>query len=692
MNDTPRRKILLVKPPYRHLPLGLAYVLACLEQNDIPFDFIDTCVTKPNYRKLFRNNNYLAFAIGGLISNREAISETIRTVRTLAPDLPIIMGGNITRDVSPDILFDRELMGMDFGIIGEAETSLPFLIEALRNGSKDFRKVPGLLYKDKESGEVIRNSARRFDLTAVNVMPAWHHIDTDLYKYTIASYLQNKVVMSVITGRGCVGTCTFCSPTVGAFRKRPLEHIMEEIEFLFSHYEFDILNFLNEMFYDTNEDILRFCHEYKKLSKRKAWMCGMRVDVKGLDVETFRAMKDCGCILASGGIESGSNRILEKMKKRTTKEQVIRFYRGAKEAKLPCFGSFIVGNEDETEEELKETIDMVIEEDMIADGSLCDAYPGTRLYKAAVKSGLIKDERKVYKELNLTPRWHDWTWVNRDNYVNISAIPNDRFWQVISGQMRRFYTHLYKKYPMRNPKAVIDWLFGAVKAQGECPKCGTLYCIDAELDLLGQCCVCPNCFATMYLDYYHTDGFAGYYEKLCDELRNGKSLVVVGVQREAMNIMQFDHFGVDYGAIAGFLDLEGGATDHPFLYLPRLSLNDLKSLKPEKLLIADDRFCTAEMKLKNFYEGAGLAPPRILNIIPSAVRRRLAIAQAIDHSPAAIRRTLRFMLIALYSTSSYLPGAINIVKITAKRTIGVSTVSKLMRWYRRVKIKLTFSR
>jgi len=61
------RKLLIVKPPYKHSPLGMAYVLSCLERNNIPFDFIDTTLTNPDYSKLLKKNDYLAFATGGLI-------------------------------------------------------------------------------------------------------------------------------------------------------------------------------------------------------------------------------------------------------------------------------------------------------------------------------------------------------------------------------------------------------------------------------------------------------------------------------------------------------------------------------------------------------------------------------------------------------------------------------------------------
>ena len=261
------KKLLIIKPPYWHIPLGIAYVLSCLERNDMPFDFIDASFKDPDYDTILRKNDYLAVGIGGLIANFKFILETVRKIRSVKPDLPIILGGNITKDLNSQFLFDKEKMGIDFGIIGEAETSLPHLINKLSIGSDDFREVPGLLYKDKSSGKIIRNSPVRLDLESDNILPSWKHINMDLYKQGNIPYMGRQSTLPVLTGRGCVGTCTFCSPTIGAFRMRPVKHVIEEIELLISKYDFSLLMMLNEMFYRTKEEILVFCDAYKKIKE-----------------------------------------------------------------------------------------------------------------------------------------------------------------------------------------------------------------------------------------------------------------------------------------------------------------------------------------------------------------------------------------------------------------------------------------
>lgn len=136
-------KLLVIKPHYDAWPVGFAYVLACLEANNIPFDFIDASRTQ-NLRKDLRimlsNNSYFAVASGGLIGFFHFFKEIARMIQKHQAGIPFIIGGNITKDAFNDLLF--EYIGMDFGILGEAETSIPQFMKAFKSSNKDFSEVP----------------------------------------------------------------------------------------------------------------------------------------------------------------------------------------------------------------------------------------------------------------------------------------------------------------------------------------------------------------------------------------------------------------------------------------------------------------------------------------------------------------------------------------------------------------------
>ena len=365
MYDKNVPKLLVIKPQYSAWPVGFAYVLSCLERHNIPFDFIDTARSQnwiKDVRIMLKNNNYFAVATGGLIGFYKFFTQLRDIVLRYCPHVPFILGGNITKDSSNSLIFDR--IGINFGIVGEAETSLPSLISKIIDRDDNIGDIPGVVYKNRD-GDIVRNIQRRLDLKSNNILPAWANFDVDFYinSSSLPFLGDNMRAFPVLSGRGCVGKCTFCSPSIGGFLKRPIDHVIIEIEYLASKYSFDNIMFYNEMFYPTAKEVRDFCHHYKQSGVKKPWLTALRVD-SDIDENTFTIMKDAGCLGVSAGIESGSDKVLSLMNKKSTSQQIRNFFRNAKKADVPANGTFIVGSEGETEEDLKKTIDLVIDEEI----------------------------------------------------------------------------------------------------------------------------------------------------------------------------------------------------------------------------------------------------------------------------------------------------------------------------------------
>ena len=634
-------KLLLIKPPYSTFPVGFAYVLSCLELHKVAFDFIDTEFGY-NYKRQLKRNDYFAVATGGLIGQFNFFREITYQAHKINPELAVIIGGNITKDIRPDFLLDK--IGADFGIVGEAETSLPYLIDVLVKKSGDFNDVPGLIFRDSITGEIKRNPERRLDLS-INILPAWHHIDVDYYsKVCSLPYWGRRLTMPVLSGRGCVGRCSFCSPSIGSFRTRPVEHVIQEIECLNSQYNFDWFFFINEMFYRTKTEIEKFCNVYKNLNPRKNWVCSMRVDAD-IDVDTFLLMKNAGCVSTSVGIESGSDKILKLMHKSTTTEQVKKFFRDSKKAGLLCNGTFLVGNEGETESELKETINMVIDEEMNAGESLTNAYPGTLIYKNAINRRLIDNEWDYLQKLRFGADIWDYRWKNRQ-HINISEISNERFWEVIIRELRRYNTFLLKRFKAKGISYKLP--FGLlIEAVGLCPECGGNVSVSSYRSLLGIKGFCRDCFQTVLFNLYELKEFKNHFEFLRTALHQTKGLVVLGAMKEAVSLLRYDYFGLDYNKIIGFVGLnEKKNYSSDFICKPKLQMTDLSNARPDTILIVDDYFQDAELTLRRFYLKKDLPPPQIIHLWPDSKRRgKCAIHLAKKFKGAGIISKIFFSLV-----------------------------------------------
>jgi anaerobic magnesium-protoporphyrin IX monomethyl ester cyclase len=611
-----KEKILVVNPPSGFFPLGMAYVLACLENNGIDFDFTDAKFGN-DYKKLLKKNDYYAVASGGLIFQYRFYDDVIRSAREVNPDIPVILGGNITKDMHAKFLFDK--LRITYGIIGEAETSLPFLIEAILQKKAGLDTVPGLLYKDPQTGEIKKNPVRRLNLSTVDILPAWYRFNVDYYiKNWEHGIYGHRLCMPMVASRGCTGTCTFCSPTIGAYSKRPVEQVVREIEILGERYTFDWIGFVSEMFYPTKEEVINFCEAYKSVKHRKKWNCELRVDAD-IDIDTFRLMKSVGCAAVVIGVESGSNKILSLMNKRTTREMITRFYRTAEAAGLPCEGAIQVGNEGETEAEIKETIDMVISEKMRVNERLPITYPGTKIYENAVKRGLIVDEWEYLQRLSFVADVWDYSWLKKD-YVNISNIPDDRFLETVTSELRRFNTFNLTHFVPKN--MTYSYKFGIlIKVTGVCAECGSSVTFVTPRKMLGIQTYCRDCLRTVEFNLYEMQEFSGHYRYLCAELQKTNRLAIIGTKIEATHLLKYDYFKLNYRSIVAFVEMERKASGFSYFYhLPRIRIEGLPDVQPDTILIVDDQFGNAELKIRNFYLKKNLQPPQILHLLPDEKR------------------------------------------------------------------------
>jgi len=639
-------KLLVIKPPFVAWPVGFAYVLACLEENKIPFDFLDASLTDDWQRDvgiMMDKNAYSSVATGGLVGYFRFFQEVARIARTHRPGIPLILGGNITKDAFNELLFDH--IGMTFGILGEAETSLPRLLDSVSAGNDVIGDMPGIIYRNAR-GDVARNSPKRLDLKNNNVFPAWHNFDVDFYiRNSCAPFVGNSLkFMPVLTGRGCVGQCTFCSPSIGGFRKRPIEHVMSELERISSQYRFERICFYNEMFYPTAPEIREFCDQYKLLENKKPWMAGVRVD-SSIDVSTFSLMKEAGCFSVSAGIESGSDKVLRLMKKRTTSEQIRQFYRNAKAADLPANGTYIVGSEGETEEDLKQTVDLVIEEEINTGESLMYVYPGTAVYENALKKGLIRDEmlhlaRASSNVSNLfSPNV-------RDVHINISEMADDQFLDIATREARRYNTFVFNRYTLHDLSLNIEiqGKDALMRMDGKCHECGAgianqyfIFARSEYVGLLGQGIhdryVCPQCLQRISCNVFaapEEESLRQHLTRLKDGLSRRNRIVLGGINEDAMFLLRINLLELDYANIRGFVDPTRRYGGEYFVNVPVFGVEDIPSLNPDCILMIDG-MSDGENVIGSAYDKEQLPLPEVLHLFDSHTLDTLKeVAAAVD--------------------------------------------------------------
>jgi radical SAM superfamily enzyme YgiQ (UPF0313 family) len=124
------------------------------------------------------------------------------------------------------------------------------------------------------------------------------------------------------------------------------------------------------------------------------WRCQGRCNPAIIEQETLDAMQKAGCRTIMWGCESGSQRVLDIMRKGIKVENIAEVFRMTKKANMRNFGFFMVGNYGETEEDLKMTFELVkkLRQERLLDAiqvSIVTPAKGSDLWKICEDEGLL---------------------------------------------------------------------------------------------------------------------------------------------------------------------------------------------------------------------------------------------------------------------------------------------------------------
>lgn len=616
------KKLLLIKQRYGFFPIGLAHVITALKTHNIDYDFVDVNRETINWMERLYDGDYYAVGMGGLFSDFNFMMDFVVSLKQISPNTPFILGGHITSDLNREIMFSK--IPLDYAVIGEGEEVLPALLKHLKGEDciQPPLHIPGILYRDTNGQPLFTGSSKPIDIRRINVYPTWDDIDVEYYLGMGVPGYERIRAIPVLTGRGCTGHCTFCSPTNGRYRVRAIEHVIEELHRLNAKYNFDSFAFLNEIMYPTSKMVYEFLEAYKASGIGKSWINCLRVD---LGTEMLKAMKDAGCIGANCGIESGNDRVLTQIRKGITVSQVKTFFSDCKEVGLTAKGSFIVGNETETAEELIQTVDLLLKEDIFSVGaSLLIIYPGTEVYGRALEQGRIADEYEYIKNLDYTHIVRTGTFRNV-NYLNMSAMANDVLFNTATVQLRRLYTHNYRKYSASDINLSL--------MTGKCVMCGEL--IEMSLNkssLLDYETNCPKCFSPVYFNLYESDQYIDYTTTLKEVLSDKKKIAVYGVGTNARLLHMYDVVGLDLDKICCFIDELGNWEGDYFFNARVVPLQQLLNVNADFILIAD----TILADLREQLIKAGIPAAMIMSLLPTEWNRLATMQIKFDQHNALV--------------------------------------------------------
>ncbi len=291
----------------------------------------------------------------------------------------------------------RQCPEVDFVCRGDGEQLLLDLLERL----DDPGSVAGLTWE--KDGRIISNANRPLDRNLDQwPFPDRESLPLDFVEsmpLDVPCVLSMERFTTMQTSRGCPWPCVFCDIPIfneGKWRSRSAQHVVEEFKHLRSQ-GYGAVYFVDDHFLLQPKRIEAICRGINDNRITIQWGCEGRVD--SVAQHLFPAMAKAHCRTLMFGVESGSQQVLDRLKKEQTLEEVESSVTRAKEAGIEIVhGFFVVGNPDETVEDMRATFSFAakLRLDTFGFNRLC-VYRGTPLWKEYVHRGLVDDDADWFK-------------------------------------------------------------------------------------------------------------------------------------------------------------------------------------------------------------------------------------------------------------------------------------------------------
>jgi hypothetical protein len=322
-----------------------------------------------------------------------------RKLKEIDKDLLIVFGGaDCSKSFRGKLI--SHLGFVDAVVTSEGEKTFGELLHAWKNAKKNLN-IKGCIISAK--GKVIDFGDPEL-LSDLDSLPFPDYSDLPLRNYT-AFY-----ALPVLTSRGCRYRCSFCVDRAAvwnrSYRERSIGNVVKEILYLYDEYAVKALYFCDSSLNPTLQRLNKLCDGFNEISRKigKELYWGGDIRATPLSRSTLKRMHEVGCRFLMFGAESGSQQILNSMRKGVTTKNMADAFRWAKEVGIWVFTYWIVGYPGETGEGLYESIRFLTENTENIDEACvapCEVGYGSELYekRRIFKIKFLKSEIGLIEEL-----------------------------------------------------------------------------------------------------------------------------------------------------------------------------------------------------------------------------------------------------------------------------------------------------
>ena len=398
--------IVLVYPPvsmrgkYRKVATGhevppqpLICLGAVLRENNFNVKLIDANATGLSIEETVDQILTLSPEYVGITAPTMLISTSgiiAKKIKENNPDITTLVGGpHITAVPAETMTLYPDI---DIGVIGEGEITIIELLNALKNKT-DLGSINGVIYRKDGGLKITPQRAFIKDLDTLP-FPAWDMLPNLLkYYQQSAARIDRQPHISIVSSRGCPFQCIFCARNVfgNVTRAHSDDYLIKMIKYLIKRYGIKSISFEDENFVVYRKRLIEFCNRIINEKIDITWDCASNINA--INPQILSLMKNAGCWQINYGIESGSQRILDFIKKSVTLENIEQALKVTKNAGIITKGYFIIGHPTETYESIQETIDFIKKINLdVFQMSFMIPFPGSEFYTIAAQYGDFKND------------------------------------------------------------------------------------------------------------------------------------------------------------------------------------------------------------------------------------------------------------------------------------------------------------
>jgi len=274
------------------------------------------------------------------------VNKAISIIKEVNKNTIIVVGGVHPTVATKDVALNKDT---DHVIVGEGEISFVNLLDDIQNNRESERIIYGI----------------KPDLNASPFE------DRELFDYKTATKFVSGFPgifkppsVTMIASRGCPYNCTFCAPHAKIMfgkkvRYRSVDSVIEELKFLREKYHFRSLFFWDYSVTLNEEWMLEFAEKYEKNGFRAKISANSRADSICHNEKAIERLSKIGLKMLHIGYESGSQRILDFIRKGITVEQSIKATEICKKYHILVRGLFMLGLPTETKEDAQKTLNLI---------------------------------------------------------------------------------------------------------------------------------------------------------------------------------------------------------------------------------------------------------------------------------------------------------------------------------------------